>query len=157
MIDRDSVPANIILPSVQRFSYGQYQGGEVAFWAGSRSGWFELAPSRRYRPIFKEMAEAINILYFVADLFHDMSKKQIRQTSAETLFEKYAQDDTFECQSSQQARKLFVQHREALVTLMSQGKEGIAWKGTAIYKFLRETSLAVCKGPFLQNPEFSLT
>lgn len=86
--------------------------------------------------MYRDMEEAIRALYFVSDLFREMTRKRMRQTSPETIFEKYAEDAGHHCPSEKLARALFVKHKDSLIKLMSQGKEGICWKTTAIFKFL---------------------
>ena len=136
VIDSDSIPASLIIHSIQRYSYGQFDDGSIAFWVPSRAGWFEISPSRRYRAIFRDMVDAINILYFVSDSFQEMTRKQMRQTSPETVFERYADEAPHRCKNGQTARLLFVRHKDALLKLMRQGKEGINWKTTEIFRFL---------------------
>lgn len=139
VIDRDSIPCNITVPHVQRYSFGQYDDGTATFWVRGQAGWFELTPSRRYRQHHKDMSEAIKILYFISDLFHEMpTRKQMRSTRPQTLFERYAEDAEYNCADAREARNRFVEHRDALCILMRQGKEGIAWKQTSIFKFLQD-------------------
>ncbi|KAL9051043.1 MAG: hypothetical protein Q9162_006266 [Coniocarpon cinnabarinum] len=137
LIDRDSIPCSITIASVQRFSFGQYDDGVVTFWVRGRAGWFEIVPSRRYKPFLEEMVQVIRILYFLADTLHEMpTRKQQRRANPDTLFRQYAEDDEHKCEDAQAARRRFIKHKRPLLTLMSQGKEGIAWKPTAIYKYL---------------------
>ncbi|KAL9081832.1 MAG: hypothetical protein Q9159_006972 [Coniocarpon cinnabarinum] len=137
LIDRDSIPCSITIASVQRFSFGQYDDGVVTFWVRGRAGWFEIVPSRRYKPFLEEMVQVIRILYFLADTLHEMpTRKQQRRANPDTLFRQYAEDDEHKCEDAQEARRRFIKHKRPLLTLMSQGKEGIAWKPTAIYKYL---------------------
>ena len=137
VIYSDARNVSITIENVYRFSYGQFESGEIAFWAPGKAGWFEITPSRKYRTVYKDMAEAINILYFIVDMFRETTRKQMRQTSPDTIFEKYAEDATHNCPNEKAARSLFIKHKDSLVKLMAQGKEDIRWKSTAIFKFLQ--------------------
>lgn len=58
-----------------RFSYGQTQDGEVVIWALGEAGWFELRPHESYEDIHDDMKEAVEILYFVSDIYNESRKK----------------------------------------------------------------------------------
>lgn len=88
VIDRDVLPANVQVSDVEHFSYGQYDSGEVAFWAAGKAGWFEIRPARPYRDTYKDMTEAINILYFAADFFRGKKNKTLRQLAIDVVFAK---------------------------------------------------------------------
>ncbi|KAI9729130.1 MAG: hypothetical protein M1828_000215 [Chrysothrix sp. TS-e1954] len=139
------LPAAVRLGNVQHFAYGEYDTGEIAFWAAGAAGWFEIKPSRAYRSILNSMTEAIGMLYFMADLWRESQggkKAKNRQMDADTVFEKYAEDPDYHCSDAREARRAFRRHRRVLGELMNQGKEGIAWKKLNIYKWMRsgETS-----------------
>ena len=57
------------IEAVARYAYGQYDDGSIALWALGKAGWFELEPSRKYRPIFDGMIEAVVLLYYIADYY----------------------------------------------------------------------------------------
>lgn len=88
MIDRDALPCAIQVQSVRSFSYGQYDSGEVSFWAAGKAGWLEIKPVRPYKDIYNDMTEAINILYFAADFFRGRKSKQARRVGVDVVFAK---------------------------------------------------------------------
>lgn len=49
------------------YAYGQHDDGEVGIWVAGQAGWYSITPARGYRPVFNEMVEAIDLLYFLAD------------------------------------------------------------------------------------------
>ena len=81
----------IRIDNVQHFAYGQYDTGEIAFWAAGDAGWFEIKPAKAYKAILKDMTEVIGMLYFVADLWREtqMGKKaRNRNMDVDIVFEK---------------------------------------------------------------------
>lgn len=70
---------------MQHFAYGQYDSGEIAFWAAGKAGWFEIRPSRQYRDIYEDMVEAIEFLYFVADLYRERGRNRGKNTPIDTI------------------------------------------------------------------------
>lgn len=96
MLERASLPATIRIDNVHTFSYGQYEEGKVALWAAGEAGWFELKPSRAYKPVFTEMVEAVNTLYFTADYYRDITRSKLKSTPAEIILEMVS-DESIEC------------------------------------------------------------
>ncbi|KAJ8608317.1 hypothetical protein MRB53_039739 [Persea americana] len=73
---RDVLPARIEITNVQQFAWGQYDDREIAIWAAGKAGWFKIRPDRQYREVYKDMIEAIAVLYFLADLYRDKRGKK---------------------------------------------------------------------------------
>lgn len=136
VISRSALPTSIEIKNVEQYAYGQFDDGEVAFWASGKAGWFEIHPSRQYRATYKAMTEVINLLYFAADFYRDLKPKQLRQTPAEMVFASYAQDLASKDESA--ARAAFTRHRATLSSMMADGKEGIKWDQTKLYQLLAE-------------------
>jgi hypothetical protein len=77
----------IEVTNVTRFAWGQaVNDREIIIWALGSSGWLEIRPSRSYRDTYQDMVEAIEILYFAADI-HSEPRKIGRGPSAEFLFQ----------------------------------------------------------------------
>ena len=91
--DRNVLPATVEI-NAQNFSYGQFDTGEVGIWAAGESGWFEIKPSRQYRPIYRDMTEAINILYFLADFYWQVKGKRRRTITVDTLLSQVREYDS---------------------------------------------------------------
>jgi hypothetical protein len=68
-------PVDIEITEVTRFSYGQTEDGDIVIWALGAAGWFELRPSRTYKAIFQDMVQAVEILYFVTDIYNQPRKR----------------------------------------------------------------------------------
>lgn len=133
----DSLPTRIEISSVQTFSYGQADTGAIILWAGGNAGWFDLSPSRTFRPTFDSDCEAVNCLYFVADLYRSIKTTRRKAVKMDEIFNNYATEPSHKCTSIAQAEETLKRHRLFLLDCMEKGKEGISWKNTAIYTFLR--------------------
>lgn len=58
-----------------RFSYGEMIDGEFAIWAQGLAGWFEIRPASHYASIYADMIQAVQILYFVTDIYSEPRKR----------------------------------------------------------------------------------
>ena len=68
-------PTNVEIRNVTRFSYGETTDGTYVLWAQGRAGWFEIQPAPHYRSIFDDMVLAVELLYFVTDIYSERRKK----------------------------------------------------------------------------------
>jgi hypothetical protein len=75
VVNRLSKPIEIELQNVTRFSYGELTDGEFAIWAEGKAGWFEIHPAPRYSEIYEGMVEAVQLLYFVTDIYNEPRKR----------------------------------------------------------------------------------
>ncbi|OJD30598.1 uncharacterized protein BKCO1_5800028 [Diplodia corticola] len=127
----------IELRGVTRFAYGQYDDGEVAIWAAGEAGWFKLAspPARAYRDVLADMVDAINVLYFLADVYREGRG----DGSAKAIFKRYAAENPQRFASAKQAAEAMYRHREFLILSMLRGKEleDPAWNYTDIFLHLK--------------------
>jgi hypothetical protein len=57
----------VLIGNVTHYAYGQHEDGEVGIWVAGPAGWFSISPAKGYKPMFNEMVEAIDLLYFLAD------------------------------------------------------------------------------------------
>ena len=70
-----------------RYSYAQtVETGEIILWALGESGWLEIRPARSYKAIFQDMIQAIELLYFVADV-HSEPRKRGGGPSVDSVFQ----------------------------------------------------------------------
>ena len=77
----------IEVKNVMRYSYAQtVETGEIILWALGESGWLEIRPARSYKAIFQDMIEAIELLYFVADMYSE-PRKRAGGPSADLVFQ----------------------------------------------------------------------
>jgi hypothetical protein len=68
-------PVDIELSHVTRFSYGEMTDGEFVIWAQGKAGWFEIRPAPHYKSIHEDMVQAVQLLYFVTDIYSGPRKK----------------------------------------------------------------------------------
>lgn len=156
---------SIEVANVRFFSYGQYSDGGVAIWAPGRAGWFTIRPSRSYKAIYENMTEAVQIFYFIADAYRNPRKTgrgrnatTLPDYSAEELFAKYANDLMPAESTSVDAAEHMYKHKDALLSFMIVGKEGISWSRNPLYGHLARKfpdALAMIKrrlkGPALRS------
>lgn len=131
----------IEVSEVRTFSYGQFEDGNIGLWAGGKAGWFALKPARAYRPIWINMVASVNIFYWVVDAYREKRRKGNYKSApfmpdytAEEVFEKYEAEMMDE--SSQEAARLFYEHKDFLLASMLAGKEGINWSKNPLYVHL---------------------
>ncbi|KAF2189092.1 hypothetical protein K469DRAFT_564168 [Zopfia rhizophila CBS 207.26] len=127
----------IKITDVTRFSYGQTEDGEILIWALGEAGWFELRPARAYKEIYRDMVQAVEILYFVTDIYNE-PRKRGGGPSAELIFQEYAEDDRFPCNGPAQAAQLFSKYRPFLIMCMLNQAQGIGWSNTPIYRYFKK-------------------
>lgn len=66
---------DIEIRNVTRFSYGEMTDGAYVMWAQGKAGWFEIRPAEHYKPIFDDMVRAVELLYFVSDIYNEPRKR----------------------------------------------------------------------------------
>ena len=76
VLDEDYLSKRIVVENVTHYAYGQHNDGEVGIWVSGRAGWFSISPAKGYRPMFNEMVEAIDLLYFLADRHQKKRRKR---------------------------------------------------------------------------------
>ncbi|KAF2646356.1 hypothetical protein P280DRAFT_440325 [Massarina eburnea CBS 473.64] len=96
LVKKPYKPTDVVIRNVTRFSYGQMTDGELVIWALGEAGWFEIQPRRDYKAIYQDMVEAVELLYFVADIYNE-PRKRGGGPSAQLIFQEYAEDERFPC------------------------------------------------------------
>ncbi|KAI9816846.1 MAG: hypothetical protein M1827_001491 [Pycnora praestabilis] len=133
---------NVEISDVRKFAYGQYEDGEVGIWAAGRAGWFEVKPSRKYKRIYNDMVEAIDLLYFLADTYRKTANKKggrkVMATS-DAVFRKYVDHTSRRCADADDAAEIISKHRDFLINSMLRGKEAISWTSTPIWEYFSIT------------------
>ncbi|KAF4551192.1 Hypothetical protein D9617_14g076490 [Elsinoe fawcettii] len=131
----------IELSSVRQFAYGQYDDGRIEIWAAGGAGWFTVRPSRGYKAIYDGMVEAIETLYYAADVYSRVNETKSRKgkrrrgdVSAEEVFAGYAQANRLA--GEEKGTKVFHKHRRFLIKSMLQCKEEVEWEKTGIWEWL---------------------
>lgn len=67
VLDDSYRSCRVLIENVTHYAYGQHDDGEVGLWVAGHAGWFSIKPARGYIPMFNEMVEAIDLLYFLTD------------------------------------------------------------------------------------------
>ncbi|OAT12486.1 hypothetical protein BDBG_07820 [Blastomyces gilchristii SLH14081] len=134
----------VLIDNVTHYAYGQHDDGEIGLWVAGAAGWFSIAPARGYKPMFNEMVEAIDLLYFLADQ-HQKSRRRGRKWNPKVnyLFDEYTKHTNGACEDAEDSAEVFYKHHEFLINRMVQGKENVDWASTPIYAHLRELYLDV--------------
>ncbi|KAI4615569.1 uncharacterized protein J4E87_009027 [Alternaria ethzedia] len=129
-------PMEIEVRHVTRFSYGEMTDGAYVIWAQGQAGWFEIRPTAQYKPIYDQMVQAVELLYFVTDIYGE-SRKKSSGPSAELVFQEYAEDERFPCNDVATAERLFDQHHLFLMMCFLNKAQGLSWSNTPIYQRFR--------------------
>ncbi|KAI9713055.1 MAG: hypothetical protein M1820_001040 [Bogoriella megaspora] len=128
------------ISDVNSYSYGIYDDGDVDIWATGLAGYYKIRPSRAYKPIYQDMAEAVKVLYFLVDMHSGPSgrmKTGKNSPSPEKIFREYV-EETVNCADARDAAKQIYKHRHFLFMSMLRGKEGINWENTAFFRHMAE-------------------
>lgn len=127
-----TIRIHIVVENIKHFAFGIYKDGMSTIWAAGQAGWFEiLRPMGAYKSIFNDMIEGVSLLYHLVDIYGSKG----RQMSVERLFHEYGSAHRM---SPTQVKERFCKHALFLTARMSLGDEGITWKDTTIYQYLRE-------------------
>lgn len=139
VLDEDYLSKRIVIDNVTHYAYGQHDDGEVGIWVAGRAGWFSISPARGYRPMFNEMVEAIDLLYFVVDR-HQWKRRKRKNwnPSFEYLCDEYVTHTHGICEDGDDSAEVIYKHHSFLLSQMIMGKEGVQWTETNIFKHLCE-------------------
>ncbi|KAK7180319.1 hypothetical protein DPSP01_011996 [Paraphaeosphaeria sporulosa] len=135
LVKRPYKPVDIVIRKVSRFSYG-LQGDTVVVWAMGEAGWFELRPARHYKAIFDSMTQAVELLYFLADIYSE-PRKRGGGPNARLIFQEYAEDERFACNDVASAEEIFQKHHQFLMMRFLHRAEDIGWSNTPIYQYFK--------------------
>ncbi|KAE8148950.1 hypothetical protein BDV25DRAFT_157205 [Aspergillus avenaceus] len=139
VLDQDYLTKRIVLENVTHYAYGQHRDGEVGIWVAGRAGWFSISPARGYRPMFTEIVEAIDLLYFLSDRHQRKRRKRKNwNPSVEYLCEEYVNHTHGICEDNDDSAEVFYKHHCFLLTRMLKGEEGVQWVNTDIFAHLCE-------------------
>lgn len=130
-------PVDLVIRGVTRYSYGKFTDGEVVVWAQGDAGHYLLRPARQYTDMYAAMLQAIELLYFMADIYNE-PRKRGGGPSAQLVFQEYAEDERFDCPDTQTAEQLFRKHHPFLIMCFLNRAQDIGWSNTPIYQFFRK-------------------
>jgi hypothetical protein len=136
VLNKPYKPIDVEIRDVTRFSYGQTTDGDMMIWALGLAGWFEIRPSKSYEAIYRDMVQAVEILYFVTDVYNE-PRKRGGGPSSELIFREYAEEDRFACKTKEEAEAIFYKHRAFLIMCFLNRAQGLGWSNTPIYQFFK--------------------
>ncbi|PVI04285.1 hypothetical protein DM02DRAFT_586525 [Periconia macrospinosa] len=137
LVKKPFKPVDVVIRNVTRFSYGQMTDGELVIWALGEAGWFEIRPRRDYKAIYQDMVEAVELLYFVSDIYNE-PRKRGGGPSAQLVFQEYAEDERYPCTDPDVAAQLFFRHHEFLIMSFLTRAQGVAWVNTPICQHFKK-------------------
>jgi hypothetical protein len=111
--------------------------GELVIWALGEAGWFELRPARHYKALYDDMVEAVELLYFITDIYNQ-PRKRGGGPSARLIYQEYAEDERYRCTDPDVAAHIFEKHHEFLIMCFLNRVQGIGWSNTPIYQSFRK-------------------
>ncbi|KAL3434911.1 hypothetical protein BDV09DRAFT_168902 [Aspergillus tetrazonus] len=143
VLDPDYLTKRIVLDDVSHFAYGQHNDGEVGIWVAGRAGWFSISPAKGYRPMFNEVVEAIDLLYFLTDRHKPKRSSRRRRKSwaspsLEHLCDEYVLHTHGICEDGDDSLEVFYKHHNFLMSRMIRGEEDVNWAETSIFAHLCE-------------------
>ncbi|KAM5430008.1 hypothetical protein McanMca71_006396 [Microsporum canis] len=139
VLDGDYLRKRVIIQNVTHYAYGQDGDGGVGIWAASDAGWFSISPAKGYKPMFNEVVEAVDLLYFLVDQNQPKKRKGKKwKPTWEFLLDEYTRHTHGACEDAEESLEVFHKHHEFLIRQMIQGKEDIDWPSTLVYAHLRE-------------------
>lgn len=145
-------PTEIVLRNVTCYAYAEMDDKTYGIWALGEAGYFEIEPAAQYRSIFNDMIQAVEILYFVTDIYNEPRKRGggpsallIYQEvsgcgfvdSRHTDATQYAEDSRFSCADVAEAERIFHRHREFLMMSFLKRTHNIGWSNTPLYQTLK--------------------
>ncbi|RAL13952.1 uncharacterized protein BO97DRAFT_387103 [Aspergillus homomorphus CBS 101889] len=139
VLDPEYLTKRIVLDNVTHYAYGQHNDGEVGFWVAGRAGWFSISPAKGYKPMFNEVVEAIDLLYFLADRHkRKRGRGRFKGPTVEYLCEEYVSHTHGICEDADDSAEVFYKHHNFLLSRMLKGEENVQWCTTPILVHLSE-------------------
>ncbi|KAF2031125.1 hypothetical protein EK21DRAFT_88266 [Setomelanomma holmii] len=132
--------------------------GEFVIWAQGKAGWFEIRPAPHYQSIYTDMIQAVQLLYFVTDIYSgprkrgggpspqlifqevssaDEEKKNKWEYRVKANVPQYAEDERFPCNDPAVAADIFDKHHIFLIMCFLIRAQGISWSNTPVYQYFR--------------------
>ncbi|KAI1946923.1 hypothetical protein LOZ12_003232 [Ophidiomyces ophidiicola] len=139
VLDDDYPTKRVIIENVTHYAYGQHDDGEVGIWVAGAPGWFAISPARAFRPIYSDMAEAVDLLYFLADKHRARGRKRKQlQPTMDHIFNQYVRHTHGACEDADDVEEVLEKHHAFLISQMLLGKENVDWAPTPIYRYFEE-------------------
>ena len=79
----------IQIDNVTQFAYGETDDHDIVICIAGKAGWYQIEPARSYKGIYSDMLEAVSVLYYLADYYHQgVPKGKGGVKGCEELFQK---------------------------------------------------------------------
>ncbi|KAH8696202.1 hypothetical protein BGW36DRAFT_380438 [Talaromyces proteolyticus] len=137
VLDDDYLSKRIVIENVTHYAYGQHADGEIGVWVAGQAGWYSIVPAKGYRPMYNDMVEAVDLLYFLVDR-HQSQKHRRRagEPTFEYLCEEYVNHTHGICEDGDDSAEVIDKFHSFLLSQMIQGRENVQWNETEIFKYL---------------------
>lgn len=129
---------DLVVRNVTRYSYGERVDGQLVIWALGEAGWFELRPAPHYKEIYASMVQAVELLYFVSDIYNEEPRKRSSGPTAQLLFQEYCEDKRFSCTDLATAEQIFCKHHKFLIMSFLNQAQDLKWGNTSIYQYFKK-------------------
>ena len=125
---------------VTQYSFGQDENGKPVVWAAGKAGWYEIIPSVRYQAYFDDTIEAIDLFYFICDQYQKLPlRRQKRGFQIDPFLAEYQRHTNYRIDDNDEAMEALHKHHKFLLKQMYEGREGIDWSQTHLWKHLAPT------------------
>lgn len=74
------------IDDVCEFCYGTDDAGNIILWAAGEAGWYELRAGRSYKDFFQSIEQAVNVQFFIEDVYEQGRGKSGGGPSADMVF-----------------------------------------------------------------------
>lgn len=119
-----------------QYAFGQDLFGRSVIWAAGKAGWFEIVPSTRYAPVYEDIVEAVDFIYFLSDAHQSFgSRRPVRGAKVEELLALYQQHTDYRVEDNAEAEAVLEKHHSFLIRQMLESWEGINWARTHIWSY----------------------
>ncbi|UPX15050.1 uncharacterized protein EKO05_0005515 [Ascochyta rabiei] len=136
LVKKPYKPTDIAVRNVTRYAYAELPDQTFLIWALGEAGWFEIQPAPQYKAIYDDMLQAVQLLYFVTDIYNE-PRKRGGGPGASLIYQEYAEDDRFPCTDPAEAERIFYKHRNFLLMSFLTRTNNIGWSNTPLYQTMR--------------------
>ncbi|KAL6721571.1 hypothetical protein ACLMJK_000675 [Lecanora helva] len=144
--DKSNQKSLIEIDHVTTYAFAKYADGTYGFWAAGKAGWFELkSATASFKTTYDKMNEAAWIFYMLADRERRahrkarlLNEKELKKY-VKKVFQAYfsQRKDPTHPADVDEARAMFHEHREFLMTSMLEGQDGINWLDAPMLAYFR--------------------
>lgn len=149
-------PVHIVITGSNEFSCDE----DATIWASGNSGWFEIRPAARYKPVFEDMQQGIRLFYDIYDIYSTRTKSTVRhKLDVTSLFQKYKTTPLGKTLKDCNAFKdLLGTHTKFLLGHMKPGSvQSFEWSALPVFRYLKDTAPEIYKSYYGDTPIHKLS